>query len=134
PPYDGYEYCSNTFIPQCTVEDLTTQDRYITVKSTVTDLSTGWQLYSRTDSVYVFWSTPGQFTASPYQGFPCGRYRLTMTASVKSLGTDGWTYDNTMTRDFSYMKTLTPPFFDNFAQVVNQTSKTLTTVLDPCNW
>jgi hypothetical protein len=127
PPYDRYEMLGNSFQPKCTVENFDAIDREIYVKSVVTDLSTGNTLYNRTDSVGpVARGFNQQLTASVYQGFPCGKYRLTMTATVPSYGTDGWTQDNVMTRDFTFIKTLNPPIYDNFAS-----SKS---IIDPCNW
>jgi len=132
PPYDGYELLSNSLQPQCTVENLFTTDEYIWVKTTIIDLSTGLQVASCTDSVYVLYNNSGnnkaQFTACLHQGFPCGKYRMTMTASVPNLGTDPWTQDNIMTRDFELINTLAAPFYDNFD------SSTTIPVINPCNW
>jgi hypothetical protein len=130
PPYDGYELLSNTFAPSCTVNNFLSQNYRIQVKSVVTDLSTGYQIYSRTDSTpnQVAKGTDGYDTASAAQGFPCGKYRLTMTVSMPSAGTDVWTADNTLTRDFTLINTLSAPFYDNFD------SSTTIPVIDPCNW
>jgi hypothetical protein len=122
PPYDRYEMLSNSFQPQCTLENFTTIDRFIVVKSTVINRVTGQQVYGRTDSIEVLNHSTNQLSASLFSGFPCGSYRLTMSATIPSVGPDGWTQDNIITRDFTSLKTLTPPVVDNFV------------TLDPCNW
>ncbi len=122
PPNDRYEMLSNTFQPKVTVENWTSQDRYITVNNKVTDLNTGNVTYNRTDSLDVPFASYAQFTGSLYQGIRCGTYRLTTTISIPSLGIDGWVPDNIMTRDFTLMKIDTGQFYENFI------------TLDPCQW
>ncbi|MDP4219948.1 MAG: T9SS type A sorting domain-containing protein, partial [Bacteroidota bacterium] len=122
PPTDRYEMLNNSFKPQATVENWLDQDHIIEINYKVTNLVTGTTLYNRTDSFDVGNSSTRQDTASLYQGFPCGSYRLTVTSSVPSLGGDGWIPDNIMTRDFVYMKPDTGAMYDNFI------------TLDPCQW
>ncbi|MEI8133669.1 MAG: T9SS type A sorting domain-containing protein [bacterium] len=123
PAYDGYELPNNSFSPQCTLENFTSIDRFVVVKTVITRISDGFVVRSSTDSVEVTNRSTGQLTAAVYQGFPCGAYHVQMTASIPSVGADGWIADNIMSRDFVYLKTLTAPFYDNFS-----------TILDPCNW
>src|SRR5579872_2513433 len=105
PPYDGYELLNNSFTPQCSVENMTNNDRFIVAKTTVVNLATGLQIYSSTDSLeFLAHSTyttdvPAltQITARTFNGFPCGKYRMTVTISCPSIG-DGWTQDNILIR------------------------------------
>ena len=122
PPTDRYEMLNNSFQPKVTVENLSSTDHYITVTNKVTNLVTGNVGYNRTDSINVPFDDYAQLTSTLYQGIPCGSYRLTTTISVKSLGTDGWIGDNTMSRDFTLMKIDTGAFYENFIN------------LDPCQW
>lgn len=122
PPTDRYEMLNNSFQPKVTVENLTSQDHYITVNNKVADLSNGNIIYNRTDSIDVLFDSYAQLTGTLYQGLRCGTYRLTTTISVASIGTDGWIPDNIMTRDFTLMKMDTGQFYDNFIS------------LDPCQW
>src|SRR5207249_4272496 len=103
PPYDGYEYCSNTFQPTYTVENMTNVDRFVVIKGVLTDLTTGTQIYARTDSDEVTNHSFMPITGSVYNGLPCGKYKLTVTISVPSAGTDAWTFDNVMSREFVYL-------------------------------
>ncbi len=123
PSFDRYEIATNQFQPQVTVENLTGSNRMAYVQNRITNLATGAPVYSRTDSFLVGFNSSTSYTGTAFQGLSCGTYRLTMICSFPSIvNGDGWTPDNTLTRDFVVMNSNTPPFFDDFVK------------LDPCNW
>ncbi len=122
PPYEQYELSSNSMTPKITIENLTSQDRKVYVQNTIINLATNAQVYSRTDSFDIGFNSSIDAVGTIFQAIPCGSYRLTSTSTIPSLGTDGWTSDNIVTRDFVYMSPGTVPFFDDFLK------------LDACNW
>ncbi|HYM19883.1 MAG TPA: T9SS type A sorting domain-containing protein [Candidatus Kapabacteria bacterium] len=124
PPYDGYEMTNNQFQPKVTFENMTSQDRRIYIYNKITDLTTGVPIYSKTDSVVVAFDNSYQYTAS-LAAITCGRYHMVTTISAnlpQSSDTDGWTPDNTLSRDFVFMTSGTAPFYDDYIK------------LDPCYW
>jgi hypothetical protein len=122
PPYDRYEMTNNSFIPKVTVDNFSDQDHYVTVNTKVFDITTGFTIYNRTDSILVPFDDYVQFTGALYQGIRCGSYHMVSTLTVPSLGPDGWIADNIITRDFTLLARDTGKFYDNFI------------TLDPCYW
>lgn len=115
PPSDGYETTMNPFIPKVKVENLTDTTRRIVVKNVLMNLTTGINIYSRTDSMNVDPGTITEISTSQQSGIPCGAYRLTSTISMPSRGDDSWVPDNITTRDFYYLSRPTVPVFDDYA-------------------
>jgi hypothetical protein len=112
PSSDHFEFSASSFSPKVTFENLGSTSRTIYISNTITNVTTGSVIYSRLDSAFVA-SGSFTFTAPIVQSVPCGEYRLVSTVSVANNG-DGWTYDNTLVRNFSSFSQIAFPLLEDF--------------------
>src|SRR6185312_13656017 len=72
PPNDHYELTANNMSPSATAENLSNGAYYVYVTNTIKNLTTGVDVYSRTDSVFLTSGTSGSVTTATFIPNSCG--------------------------------------------------------------
>jgi hypothetical protein len=123
PPNDRYENSTNIIAPACRILNTCDSTIKVFVQTTIANVTSGTNVYSRSDSIIVENRVTQTYTAPQFTNLTCGSYKVTFTISYRNGVSDYWSGNNTFTRYFVALTPQLPPFRDEIESGIQ-----------PCTW